>query len=100
LTFWSLAKTTGYSLAKGILRYKARFDGLPKILVPQFLISSLFASFHVSPVGGGHLGIRKTLYTIRQTFIWFTRSLGCVRLVYVRLMYLMVRGLVMGDTPR
>jgi hypothetical protein len=60
----------GYSLAKGILRCKARFDGRPKIVVPQSLISSLFAFFHVSPVGGGHLGIRKTLYKIRQTFIW------------------------------
>jgi len=30
----------------------------------------------------------------------FTRSLGCVRLGYDRLMYLMVRGLVMDNTPR
>jgi hypothetical protein len=59
----------GYSLAKGILRCKARFDHRPKIVVPQSLIPSLFAFFHVSPAGG-HLGIRKTLYKIRQTFIW------------------------------
>jgi len=30
----------------------------------------------------------------------FTRLLGCVRLGYDKLMYLMVRGLVMNDTPR
>jgi hypothetical protein len=56
---------TGYSLAKGILRCKARFDGRPKIVVPQSLVPSLFAFCHVSPAGGGHLGIRKTLYKIR-----------------------------------
>jgi hypothetical protein len=61
---------TGYSLAKGILRCKARFDGRPKIVVPQSLIPPHFAFFHVSPAGGGHLGIRKTLYKIHQTFIW------------------------------
>jgi transposase InsO family protein len=38
-------------------------------VAPQSLIPSLFAFFHVSPAGG-HLGIRKTLYKIRQTFIW------------------------------
>jgi hypothetical protein len=60
----------GYSLDKGILRCKARFDRRPKIVVPQSLIPSLFVFFfHVSPAGG-HLGIRKTLYKIRQTFIW------------------------------
>jgi hypothetical protein len=59
----------GYSLAKGILHCKARFDRRPKIVAPQSLVPSLFAFFHVSPVGG-HLDIRKTLYNIRQTFIW------------------------------
>jgi hypothetical protein len=59
----------GYSLAKGILQCKARFDRRPKIVDPQSLVPSLFAFFHVSPAGG-HLGIRKTLYKIRQTFIW------------------------------
>jgi hypothetical protein len=58
-----------YSLAKGILQCKARFDRRPKIVAPQSLVPSLFAFFHVSPAGG-HLGIRKTLYKIRQTFIW------------------------------
>jgi hypothetical protein len=59
----------GYSLAKGILRCKACFDHRPKIVSPQSLIPSFFAFFHVSPAGG-HLGIRKTLYKIRQTSIW------------------------------
>jgi transposase InsO family protein len=48
---------------------KEHGDGCPKVVVPQLLVPALFAFFHVSPVGG-HLGIRKTLYKIRQSFIW------------------------------
>jgi hypothetical protein len=59
----------GYSLQKGVLHCKARFDGRPKIAVPQLLVPVLFAFFHESPVGG-HLGVRKTLYKIRQSIIW------------------------------
>jgi hypothetical protein len=42
-----------------VLYCKARFDGHPKIVVPQLLVPALFAYFHDSPVGG-HLGVRKT----------------------------------------
>jgi hypothetical protein len=56
-------------LQKGVLNCKARFDGRPKIVVPQLLVPALFAFFHDSPVGG-HLGVRKTFYKIRQSFIW------------------------------
>jgi hypothetical protein len=75
---------TGYSLAKGILRCKARFDGRPKIVVPQSLIPSLIAFFYVSPVGGGHLMIRKTLYKIRQILfgrVWTLMLLPVLRRV-------------------
>jgi hypothetical protein len=65
----SSGNVPGYSLQKGVLHCKARFDGRPKIVVPQLLVPALFAFFHDSPVGG-HLGVRKTLYKIRQSFIW------------------------------
>jgi hypothetical protein len=60
---------SGYSLKKGVLYCKARYDRLPKIVVPQVLIPTLFAYFHESPLGG-HLGIRKTIHKIRHSFIW------------------------------
>jgi transposase InsO family protein len=37
--------------------------------VPQVLVPPLFAYFHDSPLGG-HLGVRKTIHNIRQSFIW------------------------------
>ena len=59
----------GYSLLRSVLYCKARFDGRPKIVIPQALIPALFSYFHDSPCGG-HLGVRKTLWKIRQSFIW------------------------------
>jgi transposase InsO family protein len=59
----------GYSLKKGVLYCKARYDRLPKIVLPQALVPALFAYFHESPLGG-HLGVRKTICKIRHSFIW------------------------------
>ena len=59
----------GYSLKKGVLHCKARYDRQPKIVVPQVLVPSLYGYFHESPLGG-HLGVRKTIHKIRQSFIW------------------------------
>jgi hypothetical protein len=39
----------GYSLVKGIVLCKARFDGRLKIVVPQSLIPSLFEFFSCLP---------------------------------------------------
>jgi hypothetical protein len=59
----------GYSLRKGVLHCRARYDGRPKIVAPPFLVPVLFAYFYDSPLGG-HLGVRKTIQKIRQSFIW------------------------------
>jgi hypothetical protein len=52
----SLWDVPGYSLEKGVLHCKARFDRRPKIVVPQVLVPALFAKFHDSLLGG-HLGV-------------------------------------------
>jgi hypothetical protein len=65
----SLGDILGYSLEKGILHCKVRYDRRPKIVIPPILVPALFAYFHDSPLGG-HLGIRKTIHKIRQSFIW------------------------------
>ncbi|PNF34261.1 hypothetical protein B7P43_G16924 [Cryptotermes secundus] len=59
----------GYSLRCGVLNFKAHFDGKPKVVIPEILVPALFAYFHDSPCGG-NLGVRKTLWKIRQSFIW------------------------------
>jgi hypothetical protein len=65
----SLGDVPGYSLEKGVLLCKARYARRPKIIVPQVLVPPLLAYFHDSPLGG-HLGARKTIHKIRQSFIW------------------------------
>jgi hypothetical protein len=52
----SLGDIPGYSLEKGVLHCKARYDRHPKIIVPQVLVPPLFAYFH-DPLLGGHLGV-------------------------------------------
>jgi hypothetical protein len=64
----SLGDVLGYSLEKGVLLCKARYDRRLKIIVPQVLVPHLFAYFHDSPLAG-HLGVRKTIHKIRQAFI-------------------------------
>jgi transposase InsO family protein len=65
----SSGEVPGYSLRKGVLHCKARYDGRPKIVAPPFLVPALFGYFHDSPLGG-HLGVRKTIHKIRQSLIW------------------------------
>jgi hypothetical protein len=65
----SLGDVPGYSLGKGVLRCKARYDRRPKIIVLQVLVPPLFAYFHDSPLGR-HLTVRKTINKICQYFIW------------------------------
>jgi hypothetical protein len=67
----SLGDVPGYSLEKGVLHCKARYDHRPKIVVPQVLVPLLFSYFHDSPLGG-HLGVRKTF--IRFTSPLFGRA--------------------------
>jgi hypothetical protein len=64
----SLGDIPGYSLEKGVLHCKARYDRRSKIVVPPILVPALFAYFHNSL--GGHLGVRKTIHKIHQSFIW------------------------------
>jgi hypothetical protein len=58
----------GYTLSKGILHCNARFDGRPNIVVPQTLIPTIYAFYHLSPAGA-HLGVCKTQMKIRHYFI-------------------------------
>lgn len=58
-----------YHVNNNILYCKARFDGKPKVVVPDALVPILFQYYHCSPIGG-HLGIFKTLHKIREKFIW------------------------------
>jgi hypothetical protein len=64
-----LGDIPGYSLKKGVFHCKARYNRRPKIVDPQILVPALFAYFHDSSLGG-HLGVRKTIHKIRQSFIW------------------------------
>jgi hypothetical protein len=65
----SSEEVPGCSLRKGVLHCKARHDRQPKIVVPQLLVPSLYSYFHESPLGA-HLGVRRTIHKIRQSFIW------------------------------
>jgi hypothetical protein len=64
----SLGDVPSYSLEKGVFHCKAHYDRHPKVIVPQVPMPPLFAYFHDSPLGG-HLGVRKTIHKIRQSFI-------------------------------
>jgi hypothetical protein len=55
----------------GLLYCTAKFDRKPKVVLPQQLIPVAFRFYHESPVGR-HLGVYKTIRTIREQFMWKT----------------------------
>jgi putative alpha-1,2-mannosidase len=60
-----------YSLSKGMLYYRPKKRGDPKLVVPTAAIPMGFAYFHESQLGGwGHLGVFKTTSKIRSNLIW------------------------------
>jgi hypothetical protein len=58
-----------YSLSKGVLYCRARFDRKRNVVVPSAAVAMLFGYFHTSPLGG-HLGTFKAISKIRENFIW------------------------------
>lgn len=51
----------------GILYYKSK-GFAPRIYIPISLRALIFESFHTSPLGGGHLNVRKTLHKCKKYF--------------------------------
>lgn len=58
-----------YSISRGILCYRTRYDQRTKICLPRSLVPAIFNYFHAS-LAGGHLGLAKTLYRIREHLTW------------------------------
>jgi len=62
------AQAANLSIISKILYYKSHSQ-TPKIYIPISLRSLIFDSFHSSPLGGGHLSIKKTLKKC-QKYYW------------------------------
>lgn len=63
-----VAKAQNLKVESGIL-YFHQSNHQPKIYVPISLRSLIFDAFHTSPLGGGHMSVKKTLAKMRK-FFW------------------------------
>lgn len=59
----------GYSLEKGLLCFRTKYDGRKKICLPKDLVPAVFNYFHQS-LCGGHLGFQKTKAKIQEHVTW------------------------------
>jgi hypothetical protein len=60
---------TEFSLFKGCLHCRSRFDLKQNVAMPAEAVPMLFDYYHSSPLCG-HLGVFKTISKIREIFIW------------------------------